>query len=171
MGGLAAGRGAGVQHAHPRLDSEQGRRQLRGGVLHRGPTLGKSGQRGGFDRFGQRERRRGRRHRLGVFPRRRQSRAVHVAAALEPVDPQGEGWPGVVGGDDGRPVVRPVPLQPFQQPARMGRPGFRVGLYNSMRRRGKDRSTALVNPAAQDLRSWRAAATVSATAAWSGIRK
>jgi len=123
MGGLAAGRGAGVQHPHAILGRQQFGGQLGAGVLHRPPALGKPRQplhraRGiEHDRIGRRPRtdaRQGMGLQSGVGKRRQHLLARNAA----PIDAQSHRARALARGEDLLPMRGMVTLQQFDPPGR-----------------------------------------------------
>ena len=124
MPGLAARRGAGIQHPLTGFGGKQRRGQLRGGILHRNRACGEARQRERLNRLVQNQGTVNARDRRSAMSGCGEQRLIIGAAVLAGVDPQGERWPGIVGSDQIGPVVRPVPAQALQQPARVR--GLRV---------------------------------------------
>ena len=122
MAGLAAGRRAGVQHAHAGRCSEEARRELRGCILHRGVAFRKAGQRidvrgcGEPDRLGREF------ASLRPLSCRLEPREVTIARNTACIDPQPHGWLAVARRGDGFRAVAPVALNGIEHPFRMCQP-------------------------------------------------
>lgn len=128
VAGLAARRAAGIEHALARSEVEQSCGQLRRFVLHADAAFGEAGQALHVESARQANPVFAERAGKGFDASALQLGKIAVAVGLPTVDPQGHRRVGIVGRADGFPLLGPVRLQAFLQPARMRQADHRVAL-------------------------------------------
>ncbi len=128
VAGLAAGRGAGIQHPHAWPGTEQPRGQLRRRILHRHVPLGEAGQAHDVHRPRQPQRFRGEVAGLGLEAGLPQAPHIGRRAGAPDIDAQPHRRLAVAGGEHGLAVVGPVPAEGVDQPGRVSEACLRLAV-------------------------------------------
>ena len=126
VGALAAGRGAGVEHALAVVKIEIARSVLGAGVLHAEAAFGKPREAADGQRLVEEQGARGEAF-YGDAGRGKVGQHF-VVAGPQRIDPQGHRRVGVAGGEDGAPFLRVLILEATDPPGRVAVLGDHVGV-------------------------------------------